>query len=168
MSPSISLPITALVLACFAACVDSSSNNSTANDLQQSKAAKIDLTISSTITSSTQWTAGIANNAARARQQKSAYRVKLTLSFHVYPFGVHVKSCSFYEPKVPFRKMIMKTRTFRFLKTRNRNITSICESGLVLARLRSRNHDQVFRLGRRGPSACKQTAKKTNNNLLCQ
>ena len=50
-----------------------------------------------------------------------------TLSFHVYPFGVHVKSCSFYEPKRPIRKMIMNLRTFRFLKTRNRNITSICE-----------------------------------------
>ena len=84
-------------------------------------------------------------------------RLFLPLSFHVYPFGVHVKSCSFYEPKRPIRKMIMNLRTFRFLKTRNRNITSICESRLVLARLRSQNHDQVFRPGRRGPSACKQT-----------
>ena len=42
---------------------------------------------------------------------------------------------------------------------RNRNITSICESRLVFARLRSRNHDQVFRPGRRGPSVYKQTAK---------
>ena len=59
----------------------------------------------------------------------------------------------------------MNLRTFRFLKTRNRNITSICESRLVLARLRSRNHDQVFRPGRRGPSVCKQTAKLKQKRL---
>ena len=59
----------------------------------------------------------------------------------------------------------MNLRTFRFLKTRNRNITSICESRLVLARLRSRNHDQVFRPGRRGPSVYKQTAKSKKKRI---
>ena len=107
-------------------------------------------------------TAGVPQGVS---QPNSSEPSEHSLSFHVYPFGVHVKSCSFYEPKRPIRKMIMNLRTFRFLKTRNRNITSICESRLVLARLRSRNHDQVFRPGRRGPSVYKQTAKSKKKRI---